>query len=671
MLANFHGHKIDMNALRQRFPISGAGASLKALMELADRIDIATRAVRCDLEGLKFLSTPAVLHWDLKHYVVLERVKGARVVIHDPSKGRRTLTLEEVSAHFTGVAMEAQPAQTFTQLTDRSPVHLSSLWQRDEGFWSSMALILGLSIALQITAFAMPFYLQLVVDQVIARGDAQLLNVLAVGFSGLVLIGILVEALRAYSVQVVGHLLGFQIIGNLVRHLLRLKIGFFEKRHIGDILSRIQSARPIQQAMSEGVIAVVIDGAMASIALLIMCFYSPLLASVVAGAAAASCIATFAFYPHIRRRSEEQISAAAVEQSHLIESVRGAKTIRLWGAESARESQWRSAFASAVNASFSVGKLRITQRAVQNVISGMQTILIVFLATKMILAAEGFSLGMMIAFLSFRQTFSDRLNALLLQGFELRLLSLHLDRLGDIVNSSPDSQRNSERDAPTPQGDIELRSVSFKYGETDPHILEGLSLTIQEGEFLAITGPSGGGKTTLLKLLLGMYEPTAGKISIGGTPMSASAWPAWRATVGVVTQDDQLFSGSLAENIAFFDPEMDMDRVRKAAARAEVERDIDLMPMQFMTMVGDMGSTLSGGQRQRVLLARALYREPKVLILDEGTANLDPGTERLIADTISEMDTTRIVVAHRRALIERASRVVEIVDGLARETSHE
>ncbi|MDE2074110.1 MAG: ATP-binding cassette domain-containing protein, partial [Alphaproteobacteria bacterium] len=270
-----------------------------------------------------------------------------------------------------------------------------------------------------------------------------------------------------------------------------------------------------------------------------------------------------------------------------------------------------------------------------------------------IIAGEGFSVGMLMAFFSFRQTFSDRITSLIGQVVQFRLLGVHLDRLSDIVYGETD-EAPSGAFSFAAEGAVCFDHVNFRYGTHDRRVLEDVTLKVRAGEFIAVVGPSGGGKTTLIKLLLGLYPPESGEIRLDGLPAVRASWPSWRHYVGVVAQDDRLLSGSIADNIAFFDPDLDMDRVHHAAAAARVHEHILQMPMQYLSLIGDMGSALSGGQRQRILLARALYREPKVLILDEGTANLDPETENSIAELVAGLNMTRIVVAHRPALVARA-----------------
>jgi ATP-binding cassette subfamily B protein RaxB len=533
---------------------------------------------------------------------------------------------------------------------------LSMLWSKITGSTSALVQVLILSAALQIAAFVAPFQMQLVVDEALAQGDGDLLLVIALAFGALVLVQAGIEALRGWALRVFGHLLSFQITGNLVRHLLRLPSDYFEKRHVGDIISRLSSVKPIQDAISQGVVGTVIDGLMACVAAVILFFYSATLAMVVILAVVLNLSISLALFPRMRQRMEEEIMAEAKEQTHLMETVRAATTLKLMGRETEREGTWRNLHADTTNASISVGKFQLSQAFAQSVITGLQTVIVIYLAARLILAGQGFSVGMLFSFLSFRQTFTDRAVGLVNQIMQFRFLGLYLDRLSDIVTTPPEST-SAMPTLVEVKGKLRLKNVSFRYGVTDPFVLEDINLVIEPGEFIAVTGPSGGGKTTLMKLLLGLNRPTDGLIEIDEHRATPEQWRAWREHVGVVAQDDRLLSGTIADNIACFDPDLDMERVQQAAMAAQVHADIVRAPMQYLTLVGDMGSTLSGGQRQRVLLARALYRRPKVLFLDEGTANLDERNEELIADLVAQMPITRIVVAHRPALIRRASRV--------------
>jgi ATP-binding cassette, subfamily B, bacterial CvaB/MchF/RaxB len=656
MIARFHGHDVDLNGLRQRFSLSMAGISLRSLMGFADQLGFSSRPLRVEFAALSKVQMPAILHWDLNHFVVLNSISAKGAVIHDPAIGVRTLPLADVSKHFTGVVLELTPAASFRPVRARAPIRLKSLWSQMTGMGSALAQVIALSAALQIAAFAAPFQIQLVVDEAVFHADQDLLVVLALAFGALVVVQASIEALRGWALRVFGHLLSFQIVGNLVRHMMRLPADFFEKRHVGDILSRIGAVQPIQDAITRGVVATIIDGVMALIAAGILFFYSVTMAAIVVLAFLLHLGLVFALYPGMRHRMEEEILARAKEQSHLMETVRAATIIKLMGREAERESAWRNLYAEVANAGISVGKYQIGFGFIQTLLSGLVNVMIIYLGARLILTGQGFSVGMLFAFLSFRQTFNERAVGLISQLVQFRLLGLHLDRLSDIVTAVPETETATVQRLEV-KGAIKVRELSFRYGVADQFVLQDVDFQVMPGEFVAITGPSGGGKTTFLKLLLGLHRPTSGTIDLDGSRADPELWRAWRAHVGVVSQDDRLLSGTIADNIAFFDPDLDMTKVQAAAAAAQVHDEIMRAPMQYLGLVGDMGSTLSGGQRQRVLLARALYGRPRVLILDEGTANLDEETEAAIADLIEKMPITRIVVAHRPALIRRATRV--------------
>ncbi len=662
MVSRYHGHDVDLNGLRQKFPVSMSGASLRGLMTLADQLGFTTRALKVEMSALGKIKLPAVLHWDLNHFVLLRGVTAKAATIHDPARGKVELSLDEFSKHFTGIVLEISPSASFASVAAKVPVNLSSLWSKLSGLMQGLSQVIALSVALQVVAFALPFQMQLVLDQAVGNNDLNLLTVICLGFGAIAVLQAAVTAMRDWTVQLLGNQMVYQMVGNLLHHLIRLPSSFFEKRHVGDILSRLQSTKAVQDAFTQGVISALIDGAMAVIAGIILFIYAPLLALIVMASLILVLGVTFGFYPVMRARTQESIITSAAEQSHLMETVRAATTIKLMGRENEREGAWRNLYGKTFNASLSLGRYQIWTTFLQSAIIGLQTILVIYLGAHAILTAQGFSVGMLIAFLSFRQTFTDRVISLVTKGFQFRMLGLHLERVGDII--AQDVEIHTNLASPLQfGGGIVAKNLSFRYGATDPWIFQGLDLEINPGEFVAITGASGGGKSTLLKLLLGLQQPEAGQILLDGHPARPELWRSWRAQVGVVAQDDRLMSGTLADNIAFFDPDLDMERVQMAAIAAQVHNDVARMPMNYQTLVGDMGSSLSGGQRQRVLLARALYRQPRALVLDEGTANLDPETEEAIAQLVEQLPITRIVVAHRPALIQRATRVLSVSAG--------
>ena len=661
MIGRYHGHDIDLNVLRKRHLISMTGASLKSIMTIASTLQLAARPLKVELDQLHKLQLPAILHWDLNHYVVLKAVKGDKVHIVDPGIGLRVMSLSKVSDHFTGIALEFSPTAEFSPQDARLRPHLSLLWSRLVGLKRAIFQTLTLSIILQIIVIAAPFYLQLVVDGALAKKDYGLLKALALGFGGLMILRAISEAVRGWAILIYGNQMSLQMVGNVFRHLIRLPTSYFEKRHVGDIISRMGSTVPIQEALTQTIVSVLIDGIMAILMLVVLYMYSPLLGTIVLISVALLTLSTLLIYPHLRRTQEEAIYAKAIENTHVIESIRASTTVKLFGREAQREAAWRNLYTDFINANVEYGKFTIWQKFAETLLTGLQVVIVVWAAAKMMMGdGSGFTLGMLVAFLAYRQYFTDSVTQLLQKAIEFRLLSLHLDRLSDIIFSEEEAVEDASETPLNLKGEIELETVSFRYSDTDRWILEDFSLSLEPGSMTTLTGLSGGGKTTLLKLILGLYQPTSGQILVDGQPMSELGIQNWRSQIGVVMQDDKLLSGTIADNISFFDPEMDMKKVVEAAKKAQIHDEIAAIPMNYTAMVGDMGSILSGGQKQRVLLARALYHDPKVLFLDEGTANLDSKTEKIIVEIIAQMPITRVIVAHRPAFIKASDCVLTI-----------
>jgi len=665
MVAGYHSYHTDLNRLRQRFPVSISGTTLRQLIDFADQLGLSSRPLRVDMPALTKVHLPAIIHWDFAHFVVLEKVTASTITVVDPAHGRRIMTCAEFSHHFTGVTLEMRPSASFTAAEDRQKIRIRDLWTKLQGLGPVAAQLIIVSTVLQLGVLLGAMQIQLVIDEGLGRADADLLVLIAVGFGLVLLFTASLEAIRSWTIAVVVNSLTYQVLGNVVRHLLRLPVAYFERRHVGDIISRVDSASRIQDILGRGLLAALIDGVMSALALVVMFFYSPMLAGVVFAISMVGLGGTLLINRPLRRVSEEQLVEGAREQSYLIETIRAAPTIRLMGREAEREGHWHNLFARFTNASVTVGKHMVVLQFMHSTLTGLQTILVLFLGGRIVLQNDGFSIGMLVAFIGFQQIFSGRMTELLNNLVSLRLVRLHLQRLNDIVGS--DREVEDSRDAPpitTPT--ISLRNVSFKYDLLGREILSDVNLEIGPGDFLVLTGPSGGGKTTLLKLMLGLLKPTGGTIEIAGQPASPAMWRRWRERAGVVAQDDRLLSGTIADNIAFFDSHLDLDRVRSAAASAEIHDDIMRMPMNYLTLVGDMGSSLSGGQKQRVLLARAMYRNPLVMYLDEGTANLDDENERRVVELLAKLPMVRIAVAHRPALIDRAQRILVVSDGKVR-----
>lgn len=663
MIVSYHGYETDLYHLRARHTVSLQGLRLDAIIAILDHMRFESRALRLEVEQLQHLQAPAILHWNLNHFVVLKKATARQAFIIDPAGGEKVLSIEEASRHFTGIALEVSPRPDFVRKDEAMKISLGSVLGNVRGFYGAGIPILMVSIALLLVGFALPIVTQLVIDKAVLADNLSLLNVLALAFLALIVSQFGLELLRARSLQIVSNMLSYQFVGRVIGHLFRLKAEFFFKRDLADMLSRIQSVNYVQDTITRGGLGLFIDGAMVVISVGLLALYSPLMTVVVVLCVLINFAVSWFTFPSLRYLSEQSLTSAARTQSHLMESIRAMTVIKVLGKEGQRESGWRNLFVSQLNRGFRASSLQIYINGAQTLVSSLQLLIILYLGSRAVIEGPRFSIGMLYAFLSFRQIFSDRSAALISQISQFRLLGLHLSRIGDIVLEPvptvpiAELRRNFE-------GRIEFENVSFAYGAADPLVLRRLSLEVAPGEFVAIVGPSGSGKTTFLRLLLGIIEPGEGRISYDGCELASAKRDLFHQNViGTVLQDDKLISGTIADNIAFFDPQIDLDRVRSVAQAAGIDHEISLLPSRYFTLVGDMGSALSGGQQQRILLARALYRNPKVLILDEGTANLDEENEHRIADVIAGLDITRIVVAHRPALVSRASRVLQMADG--------
>jgi len=524
---------------------------------------------------------------------------------------------------------------------------------------------------MQAFVLASPYYMQVAIDRALPALDRDLLTVLALGFGLFTLINVAASLLRSFVLLSAGSSLSYGVAANVARRLFRLPVSWFEKRHVGDVLSRFQSITPIQQAMTQGAVAAVIDGALAILILVVMFFYSATLTLIALVAFALYALVRFISFSFQREAQEETIVQHSREQSMLIESIRGIVTLRLFNRESARHAQWQTKLTDAVNADIGLARIGIWQQVANTLIFGLETILAIWLAIGFVIDG-GFSVGMVFAYIAYKTQFLTRAASLIDQGIAFKMLGLHLERLSDIAMADQDpSFAKSLPPKAELKGRLELRNIRFRYSPSDPLVLDGVDLVVEPGEHVAITGPSGGGKSTLVKIILGLLEPDEGEVLVDGVPLDRFGHKNYHDQIGAVLQEDSLFAGSLADNIALFDDALDMERIVASAQAAAIHEDIARMPMQYETLVGDMGSTLSGGQKQRVLLARALYRQPKLLVMDEGTSHLDAAHEHAVNAAVAKMGVTRIIIAHRAETIAAAGRLFVAVGGKLVELSRD
>jgi len=665
MVSNYHGFRTDLATMRRLFLISIKGTTLSHLMGMAQAVGFTTRPVKLELEDLKDLRRPCVLHWNFNHFVVLKEVGARHVVIHDPAMGIRKLSFDEVSAAFTGVALELWPNPGFKQVTFKQSVKLRDMMGHVTGLYRSLGQVLLLALALEVFALVSPFYMQWVVDHALVSADRDLLTTLALGFGLLVFMQQAISTVRAWVIMHMSTTLNVQWRANLFAHLIRLPVDFFEKRHLGDVVSRFGAIDQIQHTLTSTFVEAILDGVLTVATLAMMFLYSPTMAWIAIGAMLLYGLGRWAWFRPLRNATEEQIVHAAKQQTHFIETVRGVRALKLFQRLDERRNSWLGLFVEQVNADLRTQKLQVMYRLLNGLLFGVERILIIWLGAKLVMDGA-FTIGVLLAFIAYKDQFVTRVSGLIDRMVEMRMLHLQGERLADIALAEQEPEvvdTMSKQEIGKLPANIVIQGLRYRYADGEPWVLDGVDLEIAEGESVAIVGPSGCGKSTLMSIMLGLRPFKEGQILVGGQPLSKLGLSHLRNMVGTVMQDDALFAGSIADNIAFFDQQVDLAWVEACARKAAVYEEIAAMPMGFNTLIGDMGAALSGGQKQRILLARALYKRPKILFLDEATSHLDVARESMVNQAIQALDMTRVIIAHRPETIASAKRVIVMAAG--------
>ena len=696
MIAQYYSDKRDLNALRQTVSVSLRGTTLKDVMRIASDLGFQTRAIKIEMEHLAQLSCPAILHWNMNHFVVLTKVKGKTLTIHDPALGERKLTYSEASKYITGIALEVTPSDTFSPKKSAPRLGLSQFFTRTTGFKRNLLTLFALSIVLQLFALASPYYMQTVVDDVLIYNNDALLKALAIGFALLLIIETFTSGIRKFVILSVSSRLQLQMSASVFKHLLSLPLDYFDKRHIGDVVSRFGSLASIREFLTTGLVTALLDGLMAVITLAVMILYSPKLTLVVVAIMLAYLAVRLGLLPFIKRLTTERIALAALEQSHFMESVRAILPIRVYSQEVQRHGQWQNKLVATLNKDITLGKINIGSALTNQLLFGAENLVVVYIGASLVMEGT-LSIGMLLAFMAYKARFVSALDGVVNKLIELSMLGVHFNRLSDILftpsqhkplslkakddtfekqnvhfsNADVPNSSTSNSLAPnvlTPDGastpsllDAKTRPIalkatalSYRYSETNAWVFKNLMFSVHSGEIVAITGDSGCGKSTMLKCLMGLYPVSEGNIE---HPSSTNP------VIASVLQEDTCLSGTIAQNICCFEEAPDLKKMVYVAQLACIHEEIMQMPMQYHSLVGDMGSSLSGGQKQRLLLARALYQEPDILFLDEASSHLDMENEAQINHHLKSLNMTRIIVAHRPQSIAMADKVYRLENG--------
>jgi ATP-binding cassette, subfamily B, bacterial len=659
MVLAFHGHHAPLSELRLACGISRSGADALAIARAARGYGLAAQGVRVEMEQLPQLTVPAILHWDFDHFLVLERVTSTHAVLVDPASGRRTLPLDEMGRHFTGVALMFAPTPALKPRARTRP----SLGKYRETFRSalpSLAQILLASLGLQVVGLLFPVATQILVDSVVVPQQPALLWGLGFALVAAVLAKALLALVRSFVVQGLRTVLDFTLMTQFLSHLLHLPLGFFMQREAGDLVQRVHSNAAIQNLLSSQSISALLDG------LLLLGYAGLMLAfdwrlGLLIIAFAGLRVALLAV---VRERNQlamaAELTASGREYGALLEALSGLETTKASGAENRMIQRWAHRMTGRVNGALDRRKLGINASHATVLLQGLGTAL-VFLVGGEQVVAQRMTLGTFASFLALQGMFMAPLESLLETVAQLQYLGNHLERLDDVLTTPPEPTGNV--DPGRLRGAVELEDVSFGFSPGEPPTIEDVSVRIHPGEKVAIVGPSGAGKSTLARLLLGMHLPTHGTIAFDGRDLRTLDLQKVRDQMGVVLQETFLFDDTVRANLCLKDEELPLERLRAAAQVACVDDVIDRMPEGFGSRLGDNGNVLSGGQRQRLNLARALVQDPAILLLDEATSALDLDTERRVHASLARLGCTRILIAHRLATVQDADRILVLEAG--------
>ncbi len=658
MIARYFGHEIDLVTLRKRYAHLHQGPTLRSILAITDALGLVARPLRLSVVETRRLVVPAILHWEFNHFVVVTRIRRRDFVIHDPAVGRRVVTPAEFSQSFTGVAVEFARGDRFVRLAGEHKPSLRTLLRGIDGLGRHLALMLGLLLGAQLLALVPPVATQLLVDEVVLGQDKRWLYRVVAGVALVMVTIIIVETLRRRVALYTGMRLAADSTTMIVQHMLRLPVDAVERRSVGDLMSRIDSLRPIRSALTETCLNVIVQITILITTLLVMFVYSAPLAMISLIAIVLIVVVQAAVLPRARALNLESVVASAQTSNSLIESLRLFSTVRALGLGPQRLSQWRKGFLTSINAQAGQARLGIAALAGQSLIHVGEHSLFLGIGIGGVVSKH-LTLGILFAFLSLRGRLSAATAELARAVREIYLLRSHVDRVEELLREeievpSPDSALRQRL-----AGSIDCRRLVFRYpGGT--LVLDNFNCAIGAGESVVICGPSGAGKSTLLRLLSGGLRPDRGSLRFDN--VEAALWDvdALREQFGVVLQLDRLFQGTIADNVSCFDLTPDVGRIRDAASLAAIWEDLQALPMNIQMPIGDGGAGLSGGQVQRILLARALYRQPRILFLDEATSHLDKDTETRVLDNLRALGITMVSVAHGENALALGGRQIQI-----------
>jgi ATP-binding cassette subfamily B protein len=675
MVSRYWGKRFSVNRLRDIANVDRNGASLRGLLTAAESLGFATRPVKASLKQLAKQKLPAIVHWEGKHYIVVYEITPKYVIVADPAIGQRTLTHEEFNSDWTGYTLLLQPTAMLKETKETS----TPFWQFFELIKPHSVVMLEVFIAsifIQIFGLITPLFTQLILDRVVVQRSELTLTAVGIGLLIFSLFRVAMTGLRQYLLDHIANRIDLALIVGFIRHTLRLPLSFFETRYVGDIISRVQENRKIQRFLSGEALSILLDLFTVFIYVGLMFWYSwkmALLALIIVPPfALLALIAT----PFLQRISREIFNAVAKESSYLIEALTGVRTVKATAVEQTVRWHWEELLNREIKTNFSGQVIGNRLQIFSNTIEAIATTALLWFGAYLVIHNQ-LTVGQLVAFNMLLGNIINPFQRLIVLWNELQEVVIAVERINDVLDTEPeeDLQNQSRQNLPAIQGHIRFENVTFRYHpESDINILENLSFEIKPGQMVALVGRSGSGKTTISKLVVGLYPPTDGKVLIDEQDITSLSLRSFRQQIGVVDQDTFLFGGTIRENISLGHPGIPLSEVIAAAKMAGADEFIKKLPMGYESQIGEGGGLLSGGQRQRIAIARALLGNPKLLVLDEATSHLDTESERIIQQNFNTIlkGKTTLVIAHRLSTVRNADLILVLDRGVLIESgSHE
>jgi HlyB family type I secretion system ABC transporter len=667
MVSRYWGKRFSVNRLRDIANVDRNGASLRGLLTAAESLGFATRPVKASLKQLAKQELPAIVHWEGKHYIVVYKITAKHVIVADPAIGQRTLSHTEFQADWSGYTLLLQPTAMLKDAKETS----TPFWQFFELMKPHSLVMVEVFIAsvfIQIFGLITPLFTQLILDRVVVQRSELTLTAVGLGLLMFSLFRVAMMGLRQYLLDHTANRIDLALIVGFIRHTLRLPLNFFESRYVGDIISRVQENRKIQRFLSGEALSILLDLLTVFIYVGLMFWYSWKMALLVLVIVPPFALLALIATPFLQRISREIFNAVAKESSYLIESLTGVRTVKATAVEQTVRWHWEELLNKEIKTNFAGQVISNRLQIFSNTIQAIVTTALLWFGAHLVIHNQ-LTIGQLVAFNLLLSNIITPFQRLTVLWNQIQEVIIAVERINDVLDSEPeeDLHQQPRQNLPQLQGNIRFDNVTFRYHpESDINILENLSFEVKPGQMVALVGRSGSGKTTISKLVLGLYPATDGKVLIDGQDITSLSLRSFRQQVGVVDQDTFLFGGTIRDNISLGHPGTALTEVIEAAKLAGADEFITKLPMGYETQIGEGGGLLSGGQRQRIAIARALLGKPQLLILDEATSHLDTESERIIQKNFNTILKGRstLVIAHRLSTVRNADLILVLDKGI-------